>query len=255
MSTWELTAAITLLLLPPGCLLLIAVAGLATVRRHPGLGRGLVALSFVALYVLSTQFVANELLRTLEPKFSNPLANRKGQAIVVLGGGKYFAAPEYESDTVSAETLTRLRYTAHLYRATGKPVLVTGGAPEGSPTDEASAMKSVLELEFQVPVTWRERHSDSTLENARLSARILQAAGIRTIYLVTNAWHMPRAILAFEHAGVTVIPAPTRFATAFRLNAKDFLPKARALRDSSRFFHEIIGIAWYRLRFAVERLE
>jgi len=244
---------ITPWLLPPGCLLLIAVAGLAIVKRNPEVGRGLMALSLVALYVLSTQYVADELLRTLEPKFSSPLAKREGQAIVVLGGGKYFAAPEYGADTVDAETLTRLRYTAHLYRAIGKPILVTGGAPEGSPTDEARAMKSVLEREFQVPVAWREGHSENTLENAQLSARILQAAGIRAIYLVTNAWHMPRAVLAFEHAGITVIPAPTRFATTFRLSARDFLPTAHALRDSSRFFHELIGIAWYRIRFLVER--
>jgi len=253
MSTWELTSAITLLLLPPGCLLLMVVLGLAITRRHARVGGCLMALSFVCLYILSTQYVSDQLLRLLEPEPGDPLARREGQAIVVLGGGRYYAAPEYGADTVDAETLMRLRYAARLYRATAKPVLVSGGAPEGSSEDEASAMMIVLEREFQVPVAWLERLSGSTLENARLSASVLAPAGVHTIYLVTHAWHMPRAVLAFEHAGFAVIPAPTGFATAFRRGAKDFLPKARALRDSSRFFHEVMGIAWYELRFLLER--
>ena len=56
-------------------------------------------------------------------------------------------------------------------------------------------MKQVLEREFQVPVTWVEETSRNTLENARGSFQVLGAAGIRRVYLVTHAWHMPRARL------------------------------------------------------------
>ena len=109
-------------------------------------------------------------------------------------------------------------------------------------------MQAVLTREFQVPVQWIEQDSRNTLENARLSRRLLQAAGVQRIYLVTHAWHMPRARLAFEHAGFAVIPAPTRYATFFESTILEFLPKASALLDSSRFFHEVIGIGWYHLR-------
>ena len=77
---------------------------------------------------------------------------------------------------------------------------------------------------------------------------MLDAAGIGTVYLVTNAWHMPRAVRAFESAGFTVIPAATGYATRYRLTLLDFLPDARALADSSGRFHEVIGIAWYRIQ-------
>jgi uncharacterized SAM-binding protein YcdF (DUF218 family) len=63
---------------------------------------------------------------------------------------------------------------------------------------------------------------------------------------------MPRARRAFEHAGFAVIPAPTRFATRFELTVVDFLPRAEALLDSSLFFHEIVGIAWYYVRFLLK---
>jgi uncharacterized SAM-binding protein YcdF (DUF218 family) len=247
--TWILTNAVALLLIPPGCLLLLAGIGGLVALRRPRLGKSLVWLALIALYLLSTQYVSERLMQTLEPVPGHPLTDTRAQAIVVLGGGTYFAAPEYGTDTIRPEVLARLRYAAHLYRATKKPVLVTGGTPEGNATAEAVLMKTVLDQDFQVPVTWVETKSDNTQENARFSFQLLSAAGIHRIWLVTHAWHMPRAKLSFENAGFSVVPAPTEFVTSYKLTALSFLPDAGALRDSSRFFHEIIGIAWYRLKF------
>lgn len=250
---WLIRNAIASALIPPGFLLLVALWGLLVLRRRPLLGKSLLSLALVALYALSTQYVADALLQMLEQPASDPLRNRGGQAIVVLAGGSYFGAPEYGTDTVNAHGLVRLRYAAHLHRATQKPILATGGSPEGAPLGEAAHMKTVLNRDFQAPVAWVEDQSRTTLENARLSHKILSAEGIRTIYLVTHAWHMPRARLAFESAGFSVIPAATGYATRFRLTLLDFVPDADALLDSSRFFHEIIGITWYQLQFAVAR--
>ncbi|MBI4205729.1 MAG: YdcF family protein [Betaproteobacteria bacterium] len=250
---WVIRNALAAAFLPPGFLLLVALWGLALVRRHPLLGRSLITLALLALYALSTQYVADTLLQALEAPPGDPLTNGRGQAIVVLGAGTYFNAPEYSATTVSAGGLVRLRYAAHLHRLTRKPILASGGSPEGAPAAEAAHMRAALQRDFQVPVEWIEDRSRTTVENARLSHQILSTAGIRTIYLVTHAWHMPRARLAFEDAGFAVIPAATGYATRFRLTLLDFLPDARALRDSSRFFHEVIGIAWYRLQFAVAR--
>ena len=165
----------------------------------------------------------------------------------MLGGGIYFFAPEYSSDTVSEPSLVRLRYAAKLQRETGKPILVTSGAPQGSDLPEAQQMKSVLEQEFKVPVRWTEDDSNNTLENARYSYRLLRQAGIKRIYLVTHAWHMPRSVEAFESAGFEVIPAPTAFTTRYKTSLLDFLPGANALLGSSIFMHELIGMLWYRI--------
>ena len=70
-------------------------------------------------------------------------------------------------------------------------------------------MREVLESEFEVAVSWSERESTDTLENASLSAPILNKNGVRTILLVTHAWHMPRARACFEAQGFTVLAAPT----------------------------------------------
>jgi uncharacterized SAM-binding protein YcdF (DUF218 family) len=165
-----------------------------------------------------------------------------------LGGGTYFHAPEYGGDTVGQATLERLRFAAKLQRETGKPVLVTGGSPLGNNTSEAEQMKQVLEHEFNVPVSWVEGASDNTQENANLSKKMLEQPRITRIYLVTHAWHMPRAMLAFQAAGFQIVPAPTAYTTRFQTDLLAFLPNANALRDSRIFMHELIGTLWYQLK-------
>lgn len=248
---WLMTNSIAALLLPPGIVVLVLLIALLLAWRRPLVAWKPLLLAFVLLYVFSMPFMGRTLLHILEPASSNPVADLSGQAIVVLGGGTYFSAPEYGGDTVKASVLERLRYAAYLHRALRKPILVTGGTPQGGATAEARLMGDVLQRDFQVPVQWVEETSNNTLENARTTFLMLNAAGVRRIYLVTQAWHMPRAKLAFTSMGFTVIPAATGYATRFELTALDFLPRASALVDSAQFFREAIGIAWYYGRILI----
>ncbi len=252
--SWFITNLISAFLLPPLNLLLLALAGLLLWQKRPRVARALLASAFTLLWLLSTPFVAESLLQSLEgaaPALDTRSPNAHVQAadaIVVLGGGTYFHAPEYAGDTVSSATLQRLRFAAKLYRDTAKPVLVTGGKPLGNSRSEAQQMQQVLEQEFRVPVHWTEDESDNTFENARFSYKLLQQAGIKRIYLVTHAWHMPRATLVFQAAGFAVVPAPTAYTTRYQADLMAFVPNASALRDSQVFMHELIGLLWYRLK-------
>ncbi len=249
MPDWEIRNALGLALMPPGCLLLVTLVGLVLLKRRRRWGKSLIAAAWLALYALSTPYIATTLLQSLQAPYTDPAANRRGQAIVVLGGGKYYEAPEYDAaDTVNAQALGRLRYGARLYRELGKPVLVTGGAPRGEARSEAETMRQVLEDEFNVPVRWVEKTSTTTEENAALSYRLLHEVGVDTVYLVTHAWHMKRAQASFERAGFTVIPAPTLYKTHGPRKIVDFMPDAHALEDSSSYVHEALGLAWYRLK-------
>jgi uncharacterized SAM-binding protein YcdF (DUF218 family) len=250
---WLIAKALAALLAPLGIVLVILLVAAVVAWRRPLAAWRPVALAFIVLYPLSTHFVADQLLWWIEPAPRDPAADTSGQAIVVLGGGTYFSAPEYGGDTVKPRVLARLRYAAHLHRALDKPVLASGGAPEGNPVPEARLMAEVMQQDFRITVRWTEQGSRNTFENALMSASLLKPAGIQRIYLVTHAWHMRRARLAFEHAGFKVIPAPTGYATRFKLSMLDFLPDARALDESGLFFHEVAGIGWYYLRIAIGR--
>lgn len=247
--SWFITNLISAFLLPPLNLLIMALVGLLLWHKRPRIARILLGTSVALLWLLSTPYFAGMLLHGLEGE-PRVVDTRKptADAIVVLGGGTYFHAPEYGGDTVSEASLLRLRYAAKLYRETNKPILVTGGKPIGNTLSEALQMKQVLEQEFGIPVQWAEGESDNTLENARLSYPILKAAGIKRIYLITHAWHMPRSARVFQSAGFEVVPAPTAYTTSYQTDLLSFVPNASALRDSRIFFHEVIGIFWYRLK-------
>ena len=252
MSAWELTNITAHLLLPPGVFILLGLAGLAFVRSHVRFGTGVTLVSLLALLALSLPAVSLTLVRSLEAPSTDPANDRSGGAIVVLGGGSYFAAPEYEGDTVGPATLERVRYAAHLQRRIGKPILVSSGNPVGGRTSEGEQMKNALR-EFGASAKWVEGASNNTYENAKFSRETLRKAGVQSIYLVTHAWHMPRAKAAFERAGLHVIPAPMSHRTRVMWMVLDFVPSAGAFSDSYLYFKEVLGSVWYRLRSDVAR--
>lgn len=243
--SWLVTNFLVAFLLPPLSGLLLVGLGWALWRRRPRLARGLVGGGLLLLFVLSLPAVGDAMLRTLEGEPVSRADLEQAQAIVVLGGGRYREAPEYGGDTVGHETLARLRYAAKLQRESGRPILVTGGRPDGVGLSEAETMRRVLVGEFAVPVRWVEGESDNTRENALYSAQLLKRAGVTRVLLVTHAWHMPRAARSFEQAGIAVSPAPTLFHRE-PMTPLDFLPKGYS---GARYaMHEWIGLVWYRLR-------
>jgi uncharacterized SAM-binding protein YcdF (DUF218 family) len=238
------------LILPPAGPLLLALCGLwltqARSRHWRSGGLWLATLSLLGLLVLSLPVVGRALMAPLEihPPVT-PMQLRQVQAIVILGGGTYFDAPEYGGDTVGLATLERLRYGARLARTSRLPLLVTGGAPVGG-RPEGELMREVLEGEFGVAVRWVESASQDTTENAALSATMLKAAGVTRIALLSNAWHLPRAIPLFERQGLAVTPAPMAFSTAPPAGWTGFLPGS--FGTSREALHEHLGRLVNRLK-------
>src|SRR5262245_63713811 len=136
------------LVLPPAGPLLLAIAGAALLGRRPRLARTLLWTGLSLLVALSTWTVAGGLLRLVDDSAPVTLAQaRSAQAIVIMGGGVRRNAPEFGGETVGRLTLDRVRYGALIARATGLPVLVTGGARRGGAA-EAAVMRETLEQEF-----------------------------------------------------------------------------------------------------------
>ena len=249
MTAWLVTNLVAAALLPPLSLVILLIAGLVFHRRRPRLAMSLILTSAVALYALSTPWVGGVLQKSLE--ISGPLdpAALEGvDAIVVLGGGRRIDQTEYGGDTLNAFSLERLRYAAHLHRASGVPLLVTGGMPGGGSLPEGRLMQQVLAQEYDIAARWVEDASLTTWDNARQSAALLNEDGARRVALVTHAWHLRRATPLFEAQGLDVVPAGTLFASTDVDDVFDLLPSPSGLRDSYFALHEWLGILWYKLR-------
>ncbi|MHB8347222.1 MAG: YdcF family protein [Acidiferrobacterales bacterium] len=250
------TSVVALLILPPGGIIVVLLLGLLLHVKKPWLGATVIGLSTAALVALSLPQTGHDLMAGLDA-YAPPLnlsllkPDKDRRAIVVLGGGRYPHAPEYGGDTVGPTDLVRLRYAARLQRQTGLPILVSGGSPSGEEIAEADLMKSCLEQDFGAHVRWVEQKSRNTWENARYSSKLLLAAKIRHVYLVTNAWHMRRAEWAFETNGIDVTPAPTGFATlgATYSGLLGYLPSTKGLKMSTTALRERLGFLWYNLAY------
>jgi uncharacterized SAM-binding protein YcdF (DUF218 family) len=234
--------------LPPICFLWLAIAGAMAVRRFRRLGGALLCTGILGLTLLAIPVVPDLLLVALERNMRlSPPPDAMPQAIVILGGDllrtrfEPYALPGFL-------TLDRLRTGAALQRRTGLPVLVTGGTVQPDRVAVAEVMADSLRNDFQVPVAWVESESETTWENAVRSAAILRQRGIRSVYVVTQGWHMRRATLAFQHAGLVVTAAPTSLETPIEPILWDFLPHAVAWEWSYYALHEWIGCAWYAIR-------
>jgi uncharacterized SAM-binding protein YcdF (DUF218 family) len=247
--------ALGVLLMPLGVVVLLLVLGLLLRRRSLRFAIVLSWWGVAVLVVLSLPITGHFLCALLENsvpplRLSDVHLRERVDAIVVLGAGRNTDAPEYGGETVSRTTLERLRYGARLHRATKLPLLVTGGSVFGESVSEAALMQRVLAEDFGVRAAWVETRSRNTYENALYSRPILQAAGVHRAILVTHALHMPRALWAFQHAGVDAIAAPMGYTNndsgALLL---DLLPSANGLELSSGTVHEWLGLIWYQLAY------
>ena len=242
--------------LPPGAFFLIMAGGFLAQYKWPS-ARWLVVGAASALYLASLPLISGALLSSLQssPALSVNRPNVEGvQAIVVLSAGERLAN-EYKAPAPDSLSLERVRYGAFLHHRTGLPILVSGGGPELRHAHLADILAASLENDFNTQVRWKENQSGDTWENAVYSARILRQAGMSKVLLVTHAWHMPRARLAFERQGLSVVPAPTVFVRnpLASIDSLDELisslaPSSKALQESTYFVHEVFGLAVYSIK-------
>lgn len=251
----ELRFLLKQLILPPGGLLLLILLAWLLWSSRPRLALLCLLMGLGGLWLMSLPIVVEQVARVLErePALAETqwasLAQR-GEVIVVLGSGREEADPAWGGDQPSVTAIERLRYAARLHRASGLPVLISGGLHYGEPPSEAGLMADALQRDFGVATRWREERSRTTWENAQFSAELLREQGIRRVVLVTQAAHMPRSRWCFERAGLEVVAAPLGFlgvANARPLGG--WLPEGKALWQSTRLLNEALGLAIYPLLY------
>ena len=115
--------------------------------------------------------------------------------IVILGAGLY---PDGAIRPVLEERLRTGLRLANAYPTAR--IIVTGGVPQNGRT-EAQAMSQWLRGAGVAP--WRiteENQSNSTVQNAQFSNRLFQSRGTTGAVIVTNDFHLRRAMINFRQA-------------------------------------------------------
>ncbi len=239
-------------LLPPGIfILLLFLCGIwffSRKRWKEGFACCVIA---IAVWLISTVFFTDVLFRELEGSYTIPKSPH-GDVILLLGGGISAGVPDFSGiGAPDGEMMTRIVTAVRLQKMLGIPVIVSGGAVfQSQKTTEAAVARRFLE-DLGVPhkKIIEESNSRDTIENAKYSAAICSQYGFKRPILVTSAFHMRRAVSAFEKAGMKVLPFPANFRT-WRNKVygwQDFLPLS--FDGSSTALREYLGLLFYKLAY------
>jgi len=243
------------LVMPPMPFIVLVLLGAAQMRRRRLLGWLLVLAGCSGLWFMGTEAMAVLLERTvvkpppvLDRGQVAALKRQPATAIVVLGGGRTPLALEYGVSGLKPRTAERLRYGIWLARQTGLPLAVSGGRSDHDAyASEAEIAARVAEKEYGFKLRWEERQARDTWENATRSVSMLRQDGIQHIVLVTQGYHMPRALLHFQSAvvatggGMRITAAPMDMTPDDALQFRDWLPSLRGYEKTRLNLHEWLG--------------
>ena len=150
----------------------------------------------------------------------------------------------------------RFTHALWLWRAGRvRRIIITGGSgavlPGANAGSEATGLRTLLQL-AGVPdsVIILEQRSRNTRENARYTKELLaQHPAIRSLVLVTSAFHMRRARGCFARVGLPAQVFPADYRTTDRTAAPSYwlLPDSNALSAWSLLLHEMAGYVVYKV--------
>ncbi len=229
--------------------LLIAAAGLFRVPR--GSGRLLAGLGLAGLFIVSWPPADWLLSRPLEAQYpARPFSPaRPAQALVVFGEGVEPPNREEPYAVPGVNTYRRCEHAAWIYDHYGPmPIVVSGGRTSRRYPTIAETMSDLL-LRRGIPesMIWKEEQSRSTYENAAYSSTILRQHGISRVALIVDVVSMTRAAACLRKLGIDVLPAPCEFRSLGPWK-DELLPNWIAVRRNEDTLHEVLGLAWYKIR-------
>lgn len=236
---------------PPGIFLVLLFALTARLYCRQRQSAAMLFISTVLFYLCTIPAVADPIIRSLEARYTPPAAFR-GDAIVLLGGGATMDTPNIDGHGhLSGSAANRLLTAAQLYHKYHIPILASGGKVLETTGTEAEISRTIL-LGLGVPADKIivENQSLNTTQNAEYSKKLLDSYGYSQPVLVTSAFHMPRAVLQFQKAGVIVTPWPTDYQANVHslISWFDFVPSSSALTNIALSTKEYLGLAavrWY----------
>jgi uncharacterized SAM-binding protein YcdF (DUF218 family) len=232
------------LLLPLPFLLLLMAAGILLLwfSRWQKSGKILISVSWLLLFLLSLQPVADRLLLPLETQYPTWNGHEKVDYIVVLGGGYTFNPQWAPGSNLIGNSLPRVTEGVRQWRRYPEASLVFTGAAAGhNPKSNAWVAASVAES-LGVPAD-HIQILDQPKDTEQEAQAVKTLIGHHPFLLVTSANHLPRAMHFFQSAGLNPLAAPAnQLAVTSPLNWFERLfPSPLWLSHSERAIYETLG--------------
>ena len=230
----------------------IAVLGLLLMLLKRPYGAIVAGCAMGALVIGALSPLGNMLLTPLEQRFPQMQFPDQGiDGIIVLGGSYDTTSHGYLSTIVLEEDTEPLAVMVDLARRyPHTQIIFSGGTDPSSPGPSEAAIVKNYFVSFGIPAERivTEEHSQTTEENARFTARLVNPTPSSRWLLVTSAYHMPRAMGAFRKSGFDVIAFPVGSRTHGW--GEMWRPADTATENLRRLdiaVHEWVGLVDYRM--------
>ena len=232
---------------PLGLIFFLIILGIFTKRML------YIVTALLLLWVTSIPIVSNSLLGLLEQNYQvQTLDNVEDHdTVVVLSGMVRTIQNNGEVYYEFGEAVDRILAGISLIKdgKADRMILTRGqlpwrlGVPEGEFLSNFAKMNGVEADKITLT-----REVQNTDDEAKAIAELITSN--EKLILVTSAYHMPRARKVFANQNILVTEFPVDFLSgASKLDILDFLPNASAFKDSSLFIREMIGRAYYSLKY------
>jgi len=228
-----------MLLMPIPMTLVALCVGLVLLRRRPRAGKGVIAGAALFLGLTSWNPVADSLLAPFEDDFPRFDVRQPVSAVVVLGGCHASDASMPPAAQLCATSLHRLTEGLRILAANPEARLFVSGFAGTDERPHADVLREVA-IAMGVPAS-RIQAFPEPRDTAEEAAAMAPALGDSPFALVSEASHLPRAVAAFEDAGLHPLPAP-----AVRVSRAEstLRVEASAGQKSERAFYEAVGRLW-----------
>lgn len=209
--------------------------------------------SAAMLALLSSSFFSGWILGSLENRYPviPPSAAIHTDAIVILGGITRTTQTHANARFDLSDSAERIDEGIRLFHAGIAPLIVLTSGRHPPETEEGDHLDRYL-LEHNVPATnviHTRLLSHNTDEEAANVQDLLQTNGWHQVTLVTSAFHMPRAMMLFHKAKVSVIPHPVDFRSyrdPLEPKGNGWFPRADFLNQTELALREYYGILYYK---------
>jgi uncharacterized SAM-binding protein YcdF (DUF218 family) len=202
-------------------------------------------------WIFATPVVANQLLLALEGKYTADAdaAIEPGSTIfiAVLASGDAFDASRDDEYQLDAASMRRSLAAARLWKEHGGRVVFFGSGFQSEGLSIAARMAKLAHA-TGVPFSHIDVHPASFTTHQNIVSLVELPIHDETVFLVTSAAHMPRAMGVARRYGLQPLPHPCDFRARYDLGVAAWLPDSKAIEVLRYVLHERIGLAYYRLR-------
>ena len=231
--------------------LLISLMLLATLLRR----QWPVYWALLILLVCSFPLTARSIWVGLESEYQYqpPTTLPKADAVLVLSGmlGGFETQDGYVTEWGDPDRFLVGLQLVKLGKA-DRLIFTRGQMPWSESPPEGEMLKQkALEMGVSPDQILLTSIASNTAEESLAVKELMAEHGLTKIILVTSSFHLPRAKLLFDKAGVDTYPYPTDFKAASRdVTWLHFIPSADAFRNTSSGIREYIGRFYYWLKYA-----